>query len=58
MLGLPYDYGSMMHYSATAFSANGQPTIVPKDPEAEIGQRVAFSELDLEKLNAHYCDKK
>ncbi|XP_050094471.1 zinc metalloproteinase nas-13-like [Anopheles aquasalis] len=49
-----YDYGSVMHYGATAFSKNGKDTIVPKDPNAVIGQRVGLSERDISKLNHMY----
>jgi hypothetical protein len=41
-----YDYGSIMHYSRGAFSKSGADTIVPKDPNARIGQREGLSVLD------------
>jgi hypothetical protein len=41
-----YDYGSIMHYGATAFSKSGRPTIVPRQANVQIGQREGFSALD------------
>ncbi|XP_075158652.1 hatching enzyme 1.2-like [Haematobia irritans] len=54
--GVPYDYGSVMHYSANAFSTNGQPTIVPVRSmgSSKMGQRDGFSDMDVEKLNQMY----
>uniref|UniRef100_A0A1I8M9I8 Metalloendopeptidase n=1 Tax=Musca domestica TaxID=7370 RepID=A0A1I8M9I8_MUSDO len=54
--GVPYDYGSVMHYSPRAFSQNGQPTIVAKHPDGNqiMGQRNGFSNLDIEKINRMY----
>ncbi|XP_067629209.1 hatching enzyme 1.2 [Eurosta solidaginis] len=57
--GVPYDYGSVMHYSPNAFSRNGLPTIVAVRPggSERMGQRDGFSAYDIEKLNAMYkCD--
>lgn len=59
-LGVPYDYGSMMHYSKTAFRNGTEPTIVTKIPAFSdvIGQRMEFSDSDLLKLHRLYnCSK-
>lgn len=57
-LGMPYDYGSVMHYRSIAFSKDFglSPTITPADPVAahRMGQRIRFSDVDLAKLNRFY----
>ncbi|KAM3876216.1 meprin A subunit beta-like [Diretmus argenteus] len=55
-LNVPYDYGSVMHYSKTAFNIGSEPTIVTKIPQFMdvIGQRMEFSDSDLLKLNRLY----
>lgn len=52
--GVQYDYASVMHYRPTAYSRNHNPTIIPKDPDATIGQRLELSEGDIWKLNKKY----
>lgn len=55
--GIPYDYGSVMHYSAKSFSVNGEETIVPIDTGATIGQRTRLSDKDAARIRAMYsCD--
>ncbi|XP_069006075.1 meprin A subunit beta [Embiotoca jacksoni] len=55
-LGLPYDYGSLMHYSKTSFNIGSEPSIITKIPHFMdvIGQRMGFSASDLTKLNRLY----
>ncbi|XP_069691394.1 zinc metalloproteinase nas-13-like isoform X2 [Periplaneta americana] len=52
--GVDYDYRSVMHYSANAFSKNGKPTIVPKISGVKIGQRDGFSRGDVQKIRHMY----
>ena len=52
-----YDYGSIMHYPATAFSTNGQPTITPLQPlpaGVVMGQRDGLSAGDIAGVLAMY----
>lgn len=48
-----YDYGSIMHYPATAFSVNGGVTIRAKGG-AEIGQRNGLSQGDIAAMKMMY----
>ncbi|MDI1446573.1 M12 family metallopeptidase [Polyangium sp. 6x1] len=50
----PYDYDSIMHYSAHAFSQTGRPTIVPRVANANIGQREGLSQLDRAAIQVLY----
>jgi hypothetical protein len=52
-----YDFGSIMHYPAKAFSVNGQPTIVPKaalPPGVVMGQRDGLSPTDVAAVKTLY----
>ncbi|XP_054250637.1 meprin A subunit beta [Indicator indicator] len=55
-LNVPYDYTSVMHYSQNAFKNGTEPTIVTNIPDFMdvIGQRMDFSDYDLQKLNRLY----
>ena len=50
----PYNYQSIMHYSAYAFSKNGEKTIVPLVDGVEIGQRNEISPLDIFAIDSMY----
>ncbi|CAM4764623.1 unnamed protein product [Rotaria magnacalcarata] len=52
--GTPYDYNSIMHYGRTSFSSNGQPTMVPKNPTATIGDRTTLSPIDIQEIQKFY----
>ena len=52
---IPYDFLSLMHYPANAFSKNGHPSIVPVVPtQIQLGQREIFTSSDLQHLNMLY----
>lgn len=55
--GITYDFRSIMHYDAYAFSSNGRPTIEPRNTGVKlsrIGQREGFTDLDLQHVNILY----
>ncbi|XP_016952152.2 zinc metalloproteinase nas-13 [Drosophila biarmipes] len=55
--GVEYDYGSVMHYSATSFTRNGLPTMEALRDTCDsrkMGQRLGFSAGDVRKINAMY----
>jgi hypothetical protein len=49
-----YDYGSIMHYSRTAFGINGAETITPRTSGVTIGQRDGLSYTDIETIRSIY----
>lgn len=54
LLGLPYDYDSIMHYGWNYFANDrSSPTIVPKK-KASIGNRKLMSPGDVQKINILY----
>ncbi|KAJ4919846.1 hypothetical protein JOQ06_023063 [Pogonophryne albipinna] len=53
--GTPYDYNSVMQYFRTAFSKNGQPTMIPiPDANVSIGNAREMSRNDISRLNTLY----
>ncbi|GMS99363.1 hypothetical protein PENTCL1PPCAC_21538, partial [Pristionchus entomophagus] len=59
--GVPYEYGSDMHYGAYDFSNNGQPVLVPSQGEYlnTMGQRKSLTFSDYKLINSLYnCNGK
>lgn len=53
-LNTSYDFDSVMHYDSTAFSANGQPTIVRRGTNATIVTAQNMSAIDIEEVRIFY----
>ncbi len=54
LLGLPYDFESIMHYGTTTFGINGAVTIEPKISGVTIGQRKYLSSNDVKEIRKYY----
>ena len=53
--GLPYDYGSIMHYGLYDFSKNGKETIsILETTKKKVGQREHLSDDDIQWLYEFY----
>ena len=55
---IAYDFGSLMHYDAYAFTRNDRPTIEPLDSGVSLnslGQRDGLSVGDLQHVSTLYC---
>lgn len=50
----PYDYDSIMHYDAYAFSVNNRPTIHPLRSSVNVGQRTRLSRGDIAAIRKIY----
>lgn len=51
---VPYDYASIMHYGAYAFSKNRRATIISRKAGERFGQRAGLSPLDKKQLRLLY----
>lgn len=55
VLGVDYDYNSVLHYAAYAGSINGKQVIKPLKPGGEnIGKATVLSRTDIRKINKFY----
>ena len=60
ILGVQYDYASVMHYGSRSFSKNGKETMKPiRETSHKLGIATELSALDVVQLNALYdCHSK
>ena len=55
LLNEPYDYDSVMHYSAHSFARDrNKVTIEVLQPGVTIGQRTPLSDIDIEEIKIRY----
>uniref|UniRef100_A0A0N5BPU5 Metalloendopeptidase n=1 Tax=Strongyloides papillosus TaxID=174720 RepID=A0A0N5BPU5_STREA len=56
--GLPYDYGSAMHYNSYSSSKNGEPTMLPYNPlyQMTMGSKSEATFLNIMVLNLYNCE--